>query len=213
MKRFGRCAVSAILCLWATWARAADAPNFTVEKPLLFSNAEAPPPVSPADGQPAGVEWGGPEKKTEEDPPPLYLSDFFSTGWDEDFTRRDSEGRAPDLALLRVQTNFMEREIRSDYFHVNNVASRRRENINNVDYLIAYGLNRRFQVTVAGDDEWVDGRKGPDLSGATARLAGRLQLVSTPDSSYSFNFQVAPRTSASASIRRRSATAWPGSRT
>src|SRR5262245_24822196 len=45
----------------------------------------------------------------------LTLGNFFTVGWNEDFTRRSSEGRAPDLALLRVQTNFMEREFRLNF--------------------------------------------------------------------------------------------------
>jgi hypothetical protein len=133
---------------------------------------------------------GGGKRREQEDPPPLGLWNFFSAGWDEDFTRRPSEGRAPNLALLRVQTNFMEREVRVNYFFQNNIHSARRSNIANLDYFIAYGFNRRFMLEVLGNYEWVDGRgKNPDLSGAAPQLVGRVQLVSTPESSYSFNFR------------------------
>ena len=151
--------------------------------PALMS---APPPVGEDDFDKAGKDG---EAKKKEDPAPLYLLDLFSTGWDEDSTRRDSEGRAPDLALLRVQTNFMEREVRVNYFYENNIHTKTQKNLNDVDYLIAYALNRRFMVEVLGNDQWVDGRKAPDSSGPSARFVGRLQLISTPDSSYSFNFQ------------------------
>jgi hypothetical protein len=128
------------------------------------------------------------------DPPPLTLGNFFTAGWDEDFTRRSSEGRAPDLALLRVQTNFMEREVRVNYAYTNNIHNAKQENLTSLDYFLAYAFNRRFMLEVLGNEQWVDGRgKNPDLSGPTARLVGRVQLVSTAESSYSFNFQtIAP---------------------
>ncbi len=125
-----------------------------------------------------------------EDPPPLTLANFFTAGWDEDFTRRSSEDRAPDLALLRVQTNFMEREVRVNYFHESNVNSAKTANIDSMDAFIAYAFNRRFMVEVLGNEQWIDGRgKNADTSGPAERLVGRVQLISTAESSYSFNFQ------------------------
>jgi hypothetical protein len=125
------------------------------------------------------------------DPPPLTLWNFWSAGWDEEFTRRSSEGRAPDLALLRVQTNFMEREVRINYFFQDNIHSKKRRNIQNLDYFIAYGFNRRFMLEVVGNYEWVEGRgKNLEVDGAAPQLVGRVQLISTPESSYSFNFRV-----------------------
>jgi hypothetical protein len=147
---------------------------------------------APFDGVPAGADsrsdpspHGGAK-----DPPPLYLSNFFTAGWDEDFTRRDSEGRAPDLALLRVQTNFMEREVRVNYAYTNDIHNKTQSNLTNWDTFIAYGFNRRFMLEAFGNYQWIDGRgKALDESGPTARLVGRVQLISTPSSSYSFNFQ------------------------
>ena len=144
-------------------------------------------PVVAGDG--ACASGGG--RASEETPQDLTLWNFFSAGWDEDFTRRSSEGRAPDMALLRVQTNFMEREVRVNYFHQHNINNARRENLDDFDVLIAYGLNRRFMIELVGAQQWVDARgKIPDFDGATARLVGRTQLISTADSSYSFNYQV-----------------------
>jgi len=126
----------------------------------------------------------------DEEPPPLTLANFFSAGWNEDFTRRSSEDRAPDLALLRVQTNFMEREVRVNYFFENNVHSAKQSNIDSLDAFIAYAFNRRFMFEVLGNYEWIDPRgKNPDNSGPAARLVGRVQLISTEGSSYTFNFQ------------------------
>jgi hypothetical protein len=125
-----------------------------------------------------------------ETPQDLTLWNFFAAGWDEEFTRRESEGRAPDLALLRVQTNFMEREVRVNYFHQHNINNARRENLDSLDAFIAYAFNRRFMVEVLANHSCVDARdKIPDFDGTQARLVGRVQLISTADSSYTFNFQ------------------------
>jgi hypothetical protein len=130
----------------------------------------------------------------EDDPPDLTLWNLFTAGWNEEFTRRSSEDRAPDLALLRVQTNFMEREFRVNYASESNVRSKTQKSIDNLDYLVAYAFNRRFMLEVLGNEEWIDGRgKSPDSSGPTARFIGRVQLVSSADTSISFNFQdIAP---------------------
>jgi hypothetical protein len=59
-----------------------------------------------------------------------------------------------------------------------------------VDAFIAYAFNRRFMAEVFANEQWFDGRgKSADVSGPTARLVGRVQLISTADSSYTFNFQ------------------------
>jgi len=128
-----------------------------------------------------------------DDPPDLTLWNFFSLGWNDAYTRRASEDRAPDLALLRVQTNFMEREFRFNYADANDLHAKTRDDLANLDYLIAWSFNRRFMIEVLGNYTSADGRgTNPDLSGQSARFIGRVQLISTPDSSYSFNFQVAP---------------------
>jgi hypothetical protein len=129
-------------------------------------------------------------KCCEEEPQPLTLCNFCTAGWNEDFTRRSSEDRAPDLALLRVQTNFMEREVRVNYFYESNIRNTKQSAIDSADAFIAYAFNRRFMFEVLANEQWVDGRgKTADNSGPAARLVGRMQLISTEDSSYSFNFQ------------------------
>jgi hypothetical protein len=128
--------------------------------------------------------------RKEDDPPDLTLANFFTAGWNEEFTRRSSEDRAPDLALLRVQTNFMERELRINYFYENNVHNKTQSNLYNLDYFIAYAFNRRFMLEVLGNYEWADPRgKTSDTGGPAARLVGRTQLISTPESSYTLNYQ------------------------
>jgi hypothetical protein len=128
-------------------------------------------------------------------PPPLTLCNFFTAGWNEEYTRHAmTEDVAPDFALLRVQTNFLERELRVNYLHEYNINNPKQTAIDSLDTLVAYALNRRFMIEVLGNEEWIDGRgKSPDESGPAARFVGRIQLIDTAESSYSFNFQaIAP---------------------
>jgi len=125
----------------------------------------------------------------------LTLSNFFSAGWNEEWAKRQRATGTPDFALLRVQTNFLEREFRADYFFENNIHSAARKDLNSFQSLIAWGFNRRFMIEVLGNYQWIDARKGMDLDGGSPSLVGRVQLVDTESSSYSFNFRaVAPNT-------------------
>jgi hypothetical protein len=190
MKRAGSWAVLVLLSGGLAGASAEDPVPFEADSALGQAPVGQPKMVLGEDmnGPDCGACAHDPEHA---DPPPLTLWNFCSAGWDEEFTRRSSEGRAPDLALLRVQTNFMEREIRVDYALQNNFRSKTRQNVDNFDTLIAYALNRRFMVEVIGNYTWVEERKSPDISGGFAQFVGRVQLISTADSSYSFNFKVA----------------------
>src|SRR5581483_9578517 len=49
----------------------------------------------------------------------LTLFNLFSEGWDQPWAKR--ERAAPDMALLRVTTNFLEREFRLDYARTNDI--------------------------------------------------------------------------------------------
>ncbi len=194
-------AAVAVFLAAATGAPAADAPAPPAGS-LLFDPAHTT--VAPAadqnDFDKAGQDREA--KKKKEDPPPLYLLDLFSTGWDEDFTRRDSEDRAPDLALLRVQTNFMEREVRINYFYENNIHTKTQKNLDDVDYFIAYAFNRRFMVEVFGNNQWVDGRKVPDSSGPMPGSWAGSNSSARPNRPTPSTSRLRPRTRASASTRR-----------
>jgi hypothetical protein len=122
----------------------------------------------------------------------LGLFNFFSAGWDEGETvKRERATGTPDLALLRVQTNFMEREFRLNYFFENNIRSKTRENLDNLDFFIAWAFNRRLMIEVFGNYQWVDVRgKGSDISGGFPEFVGRVQLIDIESSSYTFNFRV-----------------------
>jgi hypothetical protein len=121
----------------------------------------------------------------------LTLLNFFSAGWDEDFSRRVRDTGTPDYALLRVQTNFMEREFRVNYFYDQAIHSKTREHLTNMDAFIAYGFNRRFMIEVLDNYQWAGARgKTADTDGGDPQIIGRVQLVDTDPSSYSFNFKI-----------------------
>jgi len=124
------------------------------------------------------------------EPSNLTLSNFFTDGWTDAYDKRVTPGGAPDMALLHVTTNFLEREFRTDYYSQENLAGDGTKNIQFVDWLIAYGLNRRFMIEAVGDYEWKNARTGDDVSGGGAAAVARVQLVDVPGASYAFNFRV-----------------------
>jgi hypothetical protein len=187
MSRMLWVAVAVLLYVWSSPARAGDPTSPDGNGcPVIVVPFDGPGASSSSDGGRFG------EFKTTrkpDDPPDLTLGNFFTAGWDEEWTRRSSEDRAPDVALLKVQTNFMEREIRINYADTSNQRSKTNLNLTNLDSLIAWSFNRRFMLEVVGNYQWDEERHPPDISGASEQFVGRVQLISTPDSSYSFNFR------------------------
>ena len=124
-------------------------------------------------------------------PSNLTLSNFFTAGWGEQWVHRETQGGAPDMALLHVTTNFLEREFRFDSYFQQNRGSDSTKSILFTDALIAYGLDRRFMLEVVSNYEWKDAVPGGTSSnGASGALVGRVQLVDVPGSSYALNFKV-----------------------
>ena len=120
----------------------------------------------------------------------LTLGNFFTEGWDQDWEKRTTPGGAPDMSLLHVQTNFLEREFRADYYNQQNTGSNKSRHINFLDGLIAYGLDRRFMIEVVSNYQWNAALKGANSTGAGGALVGRLQLVDVPGASYAYNFRI-----------------------
>ncbi len=110
-------------------------------------------------------------------PSNLTLGNFFTEGWDQEWVRRRTPGEAPDMSLLHVQTNFLEREFRTDYYSQQNTGGNKTGNVSFADALIAYGINRRFMIEVVGNYQWNNARTGSGTSGAGAALVARVQLV------------------------------------
>ncbi|MGO8691121.1 MAG: hypothetical protein ACLQLG_15985 [Thermoguttaceae bacterium] len=158
--------------------------------PLPSSTAEQ----SQVDGlQMAGGDGqsGYPYLTQQQRPQDLTLANFFSAGWDDEWAKQVRDTGTPNLALLRVQTNFMEREFRVNYFSENNVASATTKNLTDLDALIAWSFNRRLMLEVTGAYQWTDPRTGLEENGGTPGLVGRVQLIDTESSSYSLNLKAA----------------------
>src|SRR5262245_25213269 len=89
------------------------------------------------------------------EPSELTLMNFFTEGWDQDWVKRSRRGRAPDMALLRVTTNFLERELRLDYTYTRQVKnSKKVDHSQFLNGLIAYGLNRRLMIEIISNYQW-----------------------------------------------------------
>lgn len=135
---------------------------------------------------PAGAQTAEPSNQ----PSNLTLWNFFTEGWNQEWTHRETPGGAPDMSLLHVQTNFLEREFRFDGYQQQNLSNDSNKSINFMDALVAYGINRRFMLEAVTNYEWKDPRSGENMNGAGGALLGRFQLVDVPGSSYAFNVRV-----------------------
>ena len=120
----------------------------------------------------------------------LTLANFFTEGWDQEWDKRATPGGAPDMSLLHVQTNFLEREFRSDFYNQQNVSTNKTGHTSFLDGLIAYGLNRRVMLEVVSNYQWNSARSGVDSTGAGGAFVGRVQLVDVPGFSSAYNFRV-----------------------
>lgn len=135
------------------------------------------------------LETGGASVETRT---PLTLGNLFSEGWDQPWSHVSDPDAAPDMALLRVQTNFLEREFRFDFYSQQNPHNLAKRDVEFVDGLVAYSFNRRIMIEAVGNYEWDDYRVGRDRNGGDGAFLGRLQLVDVPGASYAFSLRVTP---------------------
>jgi len=113
----------------------------------------------------------------------LTPANFFSTGWDEAWTRRSRGDGTPDMSLLRVQTNFLAKLFRTDYTHQSNLATAGVRAVDSLTGTVEYPFNRRIMLGLIGNYRWLDSRKGEDEGGPAAGAFVRLQWVDTASSS------------------------------
>ncbi len=118
----------------------------------------------------------------------LTLLNFFSEGWGEQWEKR--RRTTPDMALLRVTTNFLEREFRLDYVRTDVANNPKLESTDLANALIAYGLNRRLMIELIVNYQWNVPFSGFTTNGSGGGLLARFQLVDTPTQSYSFQTRV-----------------------
>jgi hypothetical protein len=120
----------------------------------------------------------------------LTLSNFFSEGWTQPWAKRERASGTPDMALLKVTTNFLERELRLDYAHTANVKHSRFQSTDFINGLIAYGLDRRIMLEVITNYQWNTPRTGAGVSGAGGGGLVRFQLADTELNSIAFQTRV-----------------------
>jgi hypothetical protein len=118
----------------------------------------------------------------------LSIGNFFTEGWNQDWEKW--RHHTPDMALLRVTTNFLERELRADYANTSVANSTTLDSTDFLNMLIAYGVNRRLMLEVIGNYQWNDPVHPPPVSGSGAAFLTRFQLIENADQSYSFQARV-----------------------
>ena len=96
------------------------------------------------------------------------------------------------MALLRVTTNFLEREFRLDYVVTDVANNSALDSTEFLNGLVAYGLNRRLMLEVISNYQWNTPPAGPRISGAGGGFLARFQLVENATQSYSFQARVSP---------------------
>ncbi len=129
-----------------------------------------------------------PEKATTEHLSDLSIGNFFTEGWNQGWEKW--RHHTPDMALLRVTTNFLERELRADYANTSVANSTTLDSTDFLNMLIAYAVNRRLMLEVIGNYQWNDPVHPPPVSGSGAAFLTRFQLVENADQSYSFQARV-----------------------
>lgn len=113
----------------------------------------------------------------------LALTNFFSVGWQEPWTRRSSGSGTPDMSLLRVQTNFLAQLSRSDLALQKNPRTAGASSSAFLNETIEYAFNRRLMLGVTGNYRWDDSRASQDEDGPAGAGFVRLQLLETAASS------------------------------
>ena len=105
----------------------------------------------------------------------LTLSNFWSDGWGESWTKRHREG-TPDMSLLRVQTNFLVQLFRLDTFVETGIESAKISEIRYANAILEYAFNRRFMMALFSNYEDHKSRIGHDEDGYGGGMFGRFQL-------------------------------------
>ena len=121
----------------------------------------------------------------------LTLDNFLTEGWDQSYTPRVRADGTQDVELRRVTTASLKQEIGLTYEFENDVKSYWERDFHFVDAQAEMALNRRLSLAVADSYEWINTRaRYRNESGMQEAFLGRLQLVETEHSAYSFHLTV-----------------------
>ncbi len=113
----------------------------------------------------------------------LTPANFFSTGWNEPWTRRSRGEGTPDMSLLRVQTNFLAQLFRTDLALQRNHDDAAIRESDVLSGTLEYAFNRRLMLAIIGNYRWLDSRTSDDLDGGAFAAFARFHLVDTASSS------------------------------
>jgi len=122
------------------------------------------------------------------EPADLGILDFFTNGWSDDWVHRHRATR--DMALLKVTTNFLEREFRLDYAYTDLKTNQKFTSTNFVNGLMAYAVNRRLMLEVIANYQWNVATGRSPVHGPGAAALARFQLIDTATASYSVQMRV-----------------------
>lgn len=117
----------------------------------------------------------------------LSFDNLLTAGWDEPWSRRPHPDGAPDLTLLRVQTNLLLDSLRTDYYYERTTPAGAEGHIHYVSQLLEYSLDRRLMLAAFGAYQSETGRFETGRDGGAYGGLIRLQLVDTPHASYALN--------------------------
>jgi len=157
------------------------------ETPPVTESAPAVETAPAKEAEPAEASRHGAHHEELSD---LGVLDFFTEGWNQEWKHRHRY--TPDMALLRVTTNFLEREFRLDFVNTQTANNTKVAATDLLNGLIAYGLNRRLMLEVIANYQWNVGYHGSPANGAGTGFLARFQLVDTATESYSFQVRVSP---------------------
>jgi hypothetical protein len=122
------------------------------------------------------------------EPADLGILDFFTNGWSQDWVHRHRGTR--DMALLKVTTNFLERELRMDYAYTSLQGNPSFTGTNFLNTLMAYAVNRRLMLEIIANYQWNVHPGTSPVNGAGGAALLRFQLVDTATASYSVQLRV-----------------------
>ena len=97
--------------------------------------------------------------------PDLGFLSFFTAGWDQPWEHRHDR-YTPDMALLRVTTNALEKELRLDYTDTDARGNPKVDTSQVGSALIAFAINRRLMVEVINNAQWNEDFHSTTTSGS-----------------------------------------------
>jgi hypothetical protein len=121
----------------------------------------------------------------------LSLSNFFSDGWREPWSKRPRGDGTPDMSLLRVQTNFLVQLFRLDTYLETNVHSAKTQSIAYMNATVEYAVSRRLMFAVFSNLEQHESRVASDEHGFGGGFFSRVQLIDRAASSGALTVKVA----------------------